>query len=286
MAQLLLDDSEHHGDRDRRAHRRAHVERAGSEAPDDGRLHRPEAHLREAERQGDHEVPGARGRRLRAVRDPRAEARPVLADGGEPELLGRRADRRRGRLPALQQPGRDGRRAPQPARSTRSTTCRRTRSSSSSRREGIVAVQGQQGGFEELAINGGQGLKKPHPALMDIRVRQAIAHAIDEQTLIDRVLVGLGAPTDAMSPSANPAFIPEIPEDDRFDFDLDEGAADPRRRGLHGHGRRRRPRDAGRRQAARLRLRGAHRVADRAGRGRVRDRLAEARSGSRSRRSR
>jgi peptide/nickel transport system substrate-binding protein len=88
--------------------------------------------------------------------------------------------------------------------------------------EGIVAVQGQQGGFEELAINGGQGLKKPHPALMDIRVRQAIAHAIDDQALIDRVLVGLGAPTDAMSPSANPAFTPEIPEDDRFDFDLDE----------------------------------------------------------------
>jgi peptide/nickel transport system substrate-binding protein len=88
--------------------------------------------------------------------------------------------------------------------------------------EGIVAVQGQQGGFEELAINGGQGLKKPHPALMDIRVRQAIAHAIDDEALIDRVLVGLGTPTDAMSPSANPAFTPEIPEDDRFDFDLDE----------------------------------------------------------------
>jgi peptide/nickel transport system substrate-binding protein len=88
--------------------------------------------------------------------------------------------------------------------------------------DGIVAVQGQQGGFEELAINGGMGLKKPHPALLDIRVRQAIAHAIDDQALIDRVLAGLGAPTDAMSPSANPAFTPEIPEDDRFDFDLDE----------------------------------------------------------------
>jgi len=88
--------------------------------------------------------------------------------------------------------------------------------------DGIVAVQGQQGGFEELAINGGQGLKKPHPALADLRVRQAIAHAIDDQTLIDRVLAGLGAPTDAMSPSANPAFVPEIPEGERFDFDLDE----------------------------------------------------------------
>jgi peptide/nickel transport system substrate-binding protein len=88
--------------------------------------------------------------------------------------------------------------------------------------EGIVAVQGQQGGFEELALNGGQGLKKPHPALADIRVREAIAHAIDDETLIDRVLQGLGAPAETMSPSANPAWIPELSDDERFAFDLDE----------------------------------------------------------------
>src|SRR5947199_3006763 len=33
---------------------------------------------------------------------------------------------------------------------------------------------------------------KPNQALMDLRVRQAIAHAIDKQTLVDKVLVGLG----------------------------------------------------------------------------------------------
>ncbi len=87
--------------------------------------------------------------------------------------------------------------------------------------EGIVAVEGQQGGFDELAINGGDGLKEPHPALMDLAVRQAIAHAIDEQTIIDRVLEGLGSPSEAMSPSADPEWTPEIPEEERFDFDLD-----------------------------------------------------------------
>jgi peptide/nickel transport system substrate-binding protein len=87
--------------------------------------------------------------------------------------------------------------------------------------EGIVAIEGQQGGFDELAVNGGDGLGDPHPALLDLRVRQAIAHAIDEQTIIDRVLEGLGAPSEAMSPSANPEWIPEIPDEERFDFDLD-----------------------------------------------------------------
>jgi len=87
--------------------------------------------------------------------------------------------------------------------------------------EGIVAVQGQQGGFDELAINGGDGLAEPHPALMDLTVRQAVAHAIDEETIIDRVLEGLGAPSEAWSPSADPAWTPEISEDERFDFDLD-----------------------------------------------------------------
>jgi peptide/nickel transport system substrate-binding protein len=88
--------------------------------------------------------------------------------------------------------------------------------------DGIVAVQGQQGGFDELALNGGDGLKKPHPALLDLRVRQAIAHAIDRQTIVDRVLEGLGTTSDAWSPSANPEWTPEIPEDERFDFDLDK----------------------------------------------------------------
>jgi peptide/nickel transport system substrate-binding protein len=65
-------------------------------------------------------------------------------------------------------------------------------------------------------------LKKPHPALLDPNVRLAVAHAIDKQTLVDRVLVGLGRPATTISPSASPAWIPEIPADEQIAFDLDE----------------------------------------------------------------
>src|SRR3954469_22418181 len=58
----------------------------------------------------------------------------------------------------------------------------------------VETVQGYQGAMEEFAINGGAGLKKPHPALLDLRVRQAIAHAIDKKTIVNRVLAGLGKP--------------------------------------------------------------------------------------------
>jgi peptide/nickel transport system substrate-binding protein len=88
--------------------------------------------------------------------------------------------------------------------------------------EGIVVVVGEQGGFDELALNGGDGLKKPHPALEDPNVRLAIAHSIDKQTLVDRVLVGLGRPATTISPSASPTWIPDIPEDEQIGFDLDE----------------------------------------------------------------
>jgi peptide/nickel transport system substrate-binding protein len=86
--------------------------------------------------------------------------------------------------------------------------------------DGIVAVEGQQGGFDELALNGGAGLKKPNPALLDPKFREAIAYAIDKKTIVSRVLNGLGIPADAMSPSANPEWIPKIPENERYTFDL------------------------------------------------------------------
>src|SRR3954454_7340868 len=87
--------------------------------------------------------------------------------------------------------------------------------------DGIVAVQGQQGGFDELAINSGDGVKG-HPALKDVRVRQAIAHAIDKDTIVSRVINGLGKPADAMSPSANPDWQVKLDDNERFDFDLDK----------------------------------------------------------------
>jgi peptide/nickel transport system substrate-binding protein len=91
--------------------------------------------------------------------------------------------------------------------------------------DGIELVEGNQGAFNEFAINGGDGLKKPHPALMDPVVRQAIAHAIDKQTIVDRVESGHATPADTIAPSANPAWMPEIPDDQKFDFDLDKANA-------------------------------------------------------------
>jgi peptide/nickel transport system substrate-binding protein len=95
--------------------------------------------------------------------------------------------------------------------------------------EGIVALQGEQGGFTEIAVNGGrtedkrvEGIGNGNPALSDIEFRKAIAHAIDKQTLIDRVSAGLARPGTTMSPSASPEWIPEIPEAEQYTFDLEQ----------------------------------------------------------------
>jgi peptide/nickel transport system substrate-binding protein len=88
--------------------------------------------------------------------------------------------------------------------------------------EGIVTVEGQQGNVDEVAVNGGAGLKKPHPALLDLRVRQAIAHAIDDQTIIDKVNAGIGEPALTFSPSPDPSWLPDIPVEEQYTFDLDK----------------------------------------------------------------
>jgi peptide/nickel transport system substrate-binding protein len=86
----------------------------------------------------------------------------------------------------------------------------------------LQTVQGYQGAMEEFAINGGAGLKKPHPALLDVRVRQAIAHAIDKKTIVNRVLAGLGKPADTLSVSPATEWSPQIPAEQQLDFNLDK----------------------------------------------------------------
>lgn len=95
-------------------------------------------------------------------------------------------------------------------------------------RDDIVAIRGEQGTFTEIAVNGGrpedqrvEGIGNGNPALSDIRVREAISHAIDKQTLLDRVSNGLGKVGVGISPSASPEWIPDIPESEQFAFDLD-----------------------------------------------------------------
>jgi peptide/nickel transport system substrate-binding protein len=84
----------------------------------------------------------------------------------------------------------------------------------------IQTIQGFQGAMNEFAVNGGDGLKKPHPALLDPRVRQAIAHAIDKKTIVDRVMSGLAKPGETLSTSPDTSWTPDIPSDQLYDFDI------------------------------------------------------------------
>jgi len=86
----------------------------------------------------------------------------------------------------------------------------------------IEVVAGQQGGFDEIAINGGAAEGQPHPALLDVEVRRAISHAIDRPAVIEDLWFGLVSPLETMSPSADPKWIPEIPEEDQLAYDPDQ----------------------------------------------------------------
>jgi peptide/nickel transport system substrate-binding protein len=91
--------------------------------------------------------------------------------------------------------------------------------------ENIVTVDGYQGAMGEIAINGGDGLKKPHPALLDPKVREAIGHAIDRETIVNRALEGLGTPAQTLSTSPDPKWTPDIADGVLPTFDLDRANA-------------------------------------------------------------
>ncbi|HSK05968.1 MAG TPA: ABC transporter substrate-binding protein [Acidimicrobiia bacterium] len=85
----------------------------------------------------------------------------------------------------------------------------------------IEVVAGQQGGFDEIAINGGAAEGQPHPALLDVNVRRAISHGIDREAVIEDLWFELADPLETMSPSADPKWLPEIPEESRLSYDPD-----------------------------------------------------------------
>ncbi len=65
-------------------------------------------------------------------------------------------------------------------------------------------------------------LEKETP-LRDIRVRQAIAHAIDRQALLDRVLLGFGDKGNpGFLPPSNPYYNPNVPD---YPYDLEKAKA-------------------------------------------------------------
>ena len=85
----------------------------------------------------------------------------------------------------------------------------------------IQTVEGYQGSMNEVAINGGDGLEAASGAARRA-VRQAIGHAIDKQTIVDRVLAGHGKVAQTLSTSPDTSWTPDIPADKVFDFDLDK----------------------------------------------------------------
>jgi peptide/nickel transport system substrate-binding protein len=86
----------------------------------------------------------------------------------------------------------------------------------------IEIVAGQQGGFDEIAINGGAIEGQPHPALLDLEVRRAINFAIDKEAVIEDLWFGLASSLETMSPSADPKWLPDIPDENRFTYDPDQ----------------------------------------------------------------
>jgi peptide/nickel transport system substrate-binding protein len=87
---------------------------------------------------------------------------------------------------------------------------------------GMTAVAADDGSFNMLTINTGSGpVGNGHPALQDKRVRVAIAHAIDKQTLVDKVLKGYGV----VGQSMNVALAPRwnlVPVANPYKFDIAE----------------------------------------------------------------
>src|SRR5262245_19461427 len=87
--------------------------------------------------------------------------------------------------------------------------------------ENIEVVDGQQGTFTELALNGmAGGIGDGHPALQDPTVRHAIFHAVNRDALFQRINLGLGAVGTTISPSADLSWIPDL-GDENFTYDPD-----------------------------------------------------------------
>jgi peptide/nickel transport system substrate-binding protein len=72
--------------------------------------------------------------------------------------------------------------------------------------EGITGVEAAYYGFNEIGFNAGAALADGtpigdgHPALKDVRVRQALNHAIDREALVRTVLAGKGTPGSTVIP--------------------------------------------------------------------------------------
>ena len=88
------------------------------------------------------------------------------------------------------------------------------------------------------------GVCSGHPALKDLAVRQALAHAVDKSQIIQVSWLGTATPGLSLVTPAHGDFFASDIED--YAFDIDAANRAPRRGGLRGHRRRRRSRVPGR----------------------------------------
>ena len=249
---------------------------SGPEAADDGRLHPPRAHLGEVRRQGDHKYDGARRRRLGPVRARASRSAASSCASRRTRTTGAASRPSTRSCSGLHQPATRWSPRSRGARSTPRTTCRQAFEQLAEGRR-HRRRPGQPGRLRRARD---QRRRRPRRSrtrrCTTSKVRQAIAHAIDKQTLVDRVL---RRPRHARGRRSarrrTRRGCRRSPRTSSSTFDLDEGEADPRRRRLQGH--RTATASARCRAAARrsVPLRRALRVRDRAADRRVHHRLAE-----------
>ncbi|WP_179777862.1 ABC transporter substrate-binding protein [Amycolatopsis endophytica] len=91
--------------------------------------------------------------------------------------------------------------------------------------DGITTNQATGRRYRELILNHGaqtlsrQPIGDGNPVLKDVRVRQAIARALDPQTLVDKVLGGYGQTGGGIVPASFPTYHWEPAANERYTFD-------------------------------------------------------------------
>lgn len=85
----------------------------------------------------------------------------------------------------------------------------------------VEVIIGVQGSFNQIAFNMGAVEGQPHPALLDRDFRIALNHAIDREGATEDLWFGLAEPAVTISVSTDPRWTPDVPTEDRFDFDPD-----------------------------------------------------------------
>ena len=91
--------------------------------------------------------------------------------------------------------------------------------------DNIEIIAGNQGGFDEIAINAGEAPGQPHPALLDLEFRKAVNHAIDKEAAIEDLWFGEAIPATTISVGADLKWVPDIPEDEQYTYDVDRANA-------------------------------------------------------------